>query len=434
MPLSGAVRCIAALVALNALDTLVAGRGVAPEIIGVSEKICDLRDVQSGWVSSNFNLDGCIILNGSSHKVSDSDAKVLADELIQSSTLKSLLLEDSQLSDTAVVSLAKALASHDSLLVLNLAGNDITTAAADALVTLIETNSKLAILNLQRNKLMSEGVKKVLSCIEDNKGLIELSLNENGDDVGHSPEENTNEGAVARSFSGLLHERTNLKVLRIGNTGINRQGTQLIMDALAKNDHLEEFEIGFNAIGPAGGELIGEALMENKALKRLIIDGSDVADDGAAEISHALKFNTVIEELSLKSNSLTDEGARYFADVLEEIDWTGLKKLQLGYRDHKIRGEWYHYIQRLLEIHHSRTERDILLKTERRRICLLVKTNDLDIPCDLLIDAGFRRVGDLLLLTATDCENKLERSEELCESIKQLAQAVEKPLPGHIEL
>ena len=93
------------------------------------------------------------------------------------------------------------------------------------------------------------GVQKVLSSIEDNQGLIELSLNANGDDVGHAPEEHTAEGAVARSFSGLLHERTDLKVLRIGSTGITNSGVKMIMDAMGKNDHLEEFEIGFNSIG-----------------------------------------------------------------------------------------------------------------------------------------------------------------------------------------
>lgn len=82
--------------------------------------------------------------------------------------------------------------------------------------------------------------------------------------------------------------------------------------------------------GPDGGELIGESLIENKALKRLFIDGSDIGDDGAAEVAHALRFNTVIEELSLKSNSLSDQAARHFADVLEEIDLTSVKKLQLG--------------------------------------------------------------------------------------------------------
>lgn len=82
--------------------------------------------------------------------------------------------------------------------------------------------------------------------------------------------------------------------------------------------------------GPDGGELIGESLVENMVLKRLFIDGSDIGDDGAAEVAHALRSNTVLEELSLKSNSLSNLAARSFADVLEEIDSTGIKKLRLG--------------------------------------------------------------------------------------------------------
>ena len=136
--------------------TVVTGRGVA--VIDAAERVCTLSEVKSGWVSASFNLEGCIILNGTGSVVTDDDAELLAGELGRSSTLKSLLLEDSGVSDAAAAKLAKALASHSSLLVLNLAGNEISTGAADALSELIETNQKLAILDLQRNKLMSAGV------------------------------------------------------------------------------------------------------------------------------------------------------------------------------------------------------------------------------------------------------------------------------------
>jgi Ran GTPase-activating protein (RanGAP) involved in mRNA processing and transport len=412
--------------------TTVAGRGVA--VIDDSERLCTLSEAKTGWVSASFNLEGCVVLNGTGSVVTDADAELLASELGKSSTLKSLLLEDSGISDAAAAKLAKALASHNSLLELNLAGNEISAGAADALVELIETNQKLAVLDLQRNKLMSAGVQKVLNSIEDNQGLTELSLNNNGDDVGHAPEEHTDQGAVARSFSGLLHERTDLKVLRIGSTGITTSGVKMIMDAMGKNDHLEEFEIGFNSIGPDGGELIGESLVENTVLKRLFIDGSDIGDDGAAEVAHALRSNTVLEELSLKSNSLSDQAARSFADVLEEIDSTGIKKLRLGYRAHGIRGEWFHYIEKLLEVHHSPADRKHLRESEQLRVCSLLESNGLDIKCAKLTENGFHRIGDLLLLSDADCEQKLHLPTVFCSALKAAAEMVEKPLPAHVEL
>ena len=136
--------------------TTVAGRGVA--VIDDSERLCTLSEAKTGWVSASFNLEGCVILNGTGSVVTDADAELLASELGKSSTLRSLLLEDSGVSDAAAAKLARALASHNSLLVLNLAGNEISAGAADALVELIETNQKLSVLDLQRNKLMSAGV------------------------------------------------------------------------------------------------------------------------------------------------------------------------------------------------------------------------------------------------------------------------------------
>lgn len=412
------------------------GRGINHDIEQAGERVCSISDTRSGWLTPSFSLEDCVILNGTGTTISDSDSTLLSTALSTASKLTVMILDDCELSDVATVRIVDALGTHGSLLQLSLAGNKITAESANALSRLIETNTKIAVIDLQRNMLMSSGVKTILTSIEDNQGLIELSLNDNGDDVGHHPDEHTDEGGVARSFSGLLYERTDLKVLRIGSTGITYKGVQLIMAALGKNDHLEEFEIGFNNIGPDGGELVGEAIVANKVLKKLIIDGSDIGDDGAAEVSHAFKFNTNVEELSLKSNKLTGIGARYFADVLEEIDWTGLRKLDLGYRGHSITGEWYHYIELLLKAHgsrNSRIERDLLLKEERRRICLLMDEYNVGVDCNLLVQHKHRRVADLLLIEEKDCSD-MGLSESTCEKVKLAAQRVERPLPPHIEL
>ena len=93
------------------------------------------------------------------------------------------------------------------------------------------------------------GIMDVLLALEENKGLVVLSLE--GNDMRQQPAvvRPGNEGGVARGFSGLLHERTDLRVLRVGATGINLAGVHLIMSALEENDHLMEFEIGFKNIG-----------------------------------------------------------------------------------------------------------------------------------------------------------------------------------------
>lgn len=104
------------------------------------------------------------------------------------------------------------------------------------------------------------------------------------------------------------------------------------------------------------------------------------------------------------------------------------------YQEHGIGGEWFHYIQKLLEVHHSPTERKLLLESEQRRVCSLLELNALDIKCDKLTENGFHRIGDLLLLSDADCEQKLKIPTVFCTALKKAAQAVEKPLPGHVEL
>jgi hypothetical protein len=92
------------------------------------------------------------------------------------------------------------------------------------------------------------GILDVLLALEENTGLVVLSLQ--GNDMQSDPlvVRAGNEGGIARGFSGLLHERTALRVLRVGATGINLLGVHAIMSALEGNDNLEEFEIGFKNI------------------------------------------------------------------------------------------------------------------------------------------------------------------------------------------
>jgi len=260
------------------------------------------------------------------------------------------------------------------------------------------------VLDLQNNSLGRDGIKEALMGLEANKGLTMLSLQNNGNDKG--PELDPFSG-IARAFSGLLHERTALKVLRVGSTGIGDEGAQLIMDALLENDHLEEFEIGFYEIGHIGGEVIADTLKGNKVLKRLRIDGSGIEDDGAAEIAHALQFNTALEELSVQSNNLTPEAAKYFADVLE-TKATGLRSLSLGYKEHGIAGEWWHHIEALLRCNGDANPvacKEPVIENEEDRVCAVLSLGNFpDTMCRHFLDKGHTRVADLLDMTDEECE------------------------------
>ena len=104
------------------------------------------------------------------------------------------------------------------------------------------------------------------------------------------------------------------------------------------------------------------------------------------------------------------------------------------YREHGIRGEWFHYIEKLLEVHHSPADRKLLRESEQLRVCLLLESNGLDIKCGKLTENGFHRIGDLLLLSDADCEQKLHLPTVFCSALKAAAEAVERPLPAHVEL
>lgn len=93
-------------------------------------------------------------------------------------------------------------------------------------------------------------------------------------------------GAVLRRpvevLEQLLRVSTTLTTLKLREVGLNAQGAQRLLGALADNSTLLQLDISYNALSPVVGEVLGEllrdrvALRNSVAVKALILSGNDL--------------------------------------------------------------------------------------------------------------------------------------------------------------
>lgn len=149
-------------------------------------------------------------------------------------------------------------------------------------------------------------------------------------------------------------------------------------------------------------------LQKNTVLHRLTIDGSGIQDDGASEIAHALQTNTALRELSIMGNELSGVAAKHFADALEKRA-SGLVELSLGYQEHGMSPEWWHYIQTLLicnaAAHRNKVGagdcKEVAIEAEEERVCKILAAAAL--PCGVFLTNRLTTLGDLIALTTKRC-------------------------------
>jgi len=121
--------------------------------------------------------------------------------------------------------------------------------------------------------------------------------------------------------------------LNLAQNFVREGGIPEFVEALQKNEHLEELCLSFNKINNPGLSALSGFLSKNSALKVLDISKNLFSDAGFSDFARELAHNTGIESLNLQRNKdVTDEGGlRELARALSTnsslavIDLTGLK-------------------------------------------------------------------------------------------------------------
>lgn len=257
----------------------------------------------------------------STRKITDADAKRLADTIAHNTQLEELYLSGHHLSADALQAFADCIAVNKTLKHLCV-GNDAL--GDDGVATLCagiarNSSSVLQVWDLEHKSVSSAGAAALGKLLESNTALRTLTLSRNalGDD------------AVGALLAGLrANPHAALETLQMADAGITGAALDHFAALLASPTcSLQSLQLSFNALDSASTAFF-DALASNASLKTLYVKDCKLSDAHATALGQALAANSTLEELDLSDNSVTAAGVAALTQGLAAN--SSLRSLTLG--------------------------------------------------------------------------------------------------------
>ena len=202
--------------------------------------------------------------------------------------------------------LSEALKQNKSLITFEIRLNTITDECARHLVDGLKTNTSLRTLSLPSTDLTGSSISIILDSLSRHSSLSDL-------DIGF----NDLQDDGCKSLAAFQLTTTNMKRLRMRDSGITDFGISRFFRAMKKNTRLAVLDISSNKIGKEPLNSLTEMLLHNRTLKELNLEKCNITRDGCRALARALRTNTSLRILNLSMNPLKDLGAAELADGLK---------------------------------------------------------------------------------------------------------------------
>ena len=245
------------------------------------------------------------------------------------SKLRTLHLENCNLSGKSLMLLASSLKFNDSLVKLYLADNGMGINDGIHLNNLLKTNLTLKLLDLRNNNLQDNGCAflcegiteqgKVPSTL-DHPDSSEFGLNALVLWNNHLSKESANH------LAKIIMSTKSLETLNIGRNSLKNAGIFILKDALLRNRTIKQLFLHANLITDEGAVAIAEFIAESKSIERIDLRDNAIGIAGLLALSHSLKLNSSVMQIDLdpkRPNETTINGLiENHVNLLQEIDET----------------------------------------------------------------------------------------------------------------
>ena len=307
-------------------DTGTSGLGIKPTFVPllpgnrIPPQILNIIRTSADPTMRSINLDN--------RNLSDQEVKNLASALESNSTVTTLSLRNCNITDEGTVGLTEMLIKNKTLIELLLDNNRIGTDGAASLSTAIMINEKLMVLTLSGNAtLMDLGVVYLMRAFEHNTTLCTLDVLNCGDDANANDrasqiEEMLADRQIDSNFESLLERLIDddfhvtgidLSGRRIGNRGAIRMA-----DALADNTQVRQLWLRGCNIGSDGARALASCLEQNMSIVDIFLANNAIGDVGLFAISDSLALhNSTLISLELDNNDIGEDGLEAFLHALE---------------------------------------------------------------------------------------------------------------------
>jgi len=244
----------------------------------------------------------------SGKKLSDEDARSLAECLQSNTTISSVDLSDNAIGNAGFAAIIEALHASSAITTLDFARNRIDSVECLQSIR-IEFNKKLEELDLSENYLGLEAIHQLSEGLQPNSSVTRVDLSNNQvDDEG------------AESLANLIRFNSTLRELVLKTNIIGPKGAEALASAMRANDTLRLLNLRSNKVGDEGVEGFAKVIEGSERLTDIDFSRNGISSSGAKRIAKALAFTKVLCTLNLGGNRLGNTGSSALARGLKEND------------------------------------------------------------------------------------------------------------------
>ena len=279
-------------------------------------------------------------LNINDNQITEEAGETLASVVSHNKNLEELYLSGNNLGE-GLLSVMKALRHIKSLKKLSLGNNDISKEVSGELACAIKANeyleeiglfasnlkssaiivlrslttiSTLKYLNINNNHITEEAAEALASVILHNTGLEEIDISNN----------NLGEGTL--KVAKALRRITSLRSLDFGNNNISKAAAGDLALAIKSNKHLEKLCLHDNNLNSSAIDIL-ESLSTISSLKFLNVNNNQIGEAGGKELALVIKNNTRLRELYFRHNNIQNS-VMEISEALQSI--STIDTLDLG--------------------------------------------------------------------------------------------------------
>ena len=242
-----------------------------------------------------------------------SSAVVVLQALQGVTKLKTLDLNNNNMTSEVAEDLAGVIKSNPCLEQLGLANNDLQS-SADVVLKALQSVTKLKTLNLGNNNMTSEVAEDLAEVIKSNPCLEQLGLANN--DLQSTAD------VVLQALQGV----TKLKTLGLSNNNMTSKVAEDLAGVIKSNSCLEQLLLANNDL-KSSAVVVLQALQGVTKLKTLDLNNNNMTSEVAEDLAGVIKSNHCLEQLGLANNDLKSS-ADVVLRALQGV--TKLKALDLG--------------------------------------------------------------------------------------------------------
>ena len=244
-------------------------------------------------------------------------ADELASAITKNSTLQALYIRNNNMATNGIITIAQALSKISTLKSLNIRSNKISERAADYLVKLILSNDGMKDLWLGNNSLKT-GALKILKALKATSKLKTLGIDNN-----NIPEKHFDE------IASVICNCHDLHTLYLEGNELQNYGVSIVQ-ALCKTKMLSTVDLSSTDMNEALLNLLADAIISSASLQDLQLFNNNLRTEEVINLSQVLSKLTTINELDLRSNQITDKAACAIGSVMLNND---ICKLYLSNND-----------------------------------------------------------------------------------------------------